>query len=486
MSIEITEFADAAISISPVGVNLGNFGILAFLTDEIGIPTTERARAYSSMKEIADDWQPSSEVFKAATAFYSQAPTPKDFTVISMYKSDPIPTRLVGGEHVGLSELRKARATNYQMTIVVNGETAKSISVDFFRTVPLSIDEVVSKISLAFSNANIDVNCEIEGGKFILKTVAVGASATIAFPSGTLADDLGLTAAKEAKIYPGSTNETAVYALTQAKDNGFDYVGLDIIKTLRDKETGPSGTQTLDIAEWCESSRVIFMNCTNQAQTLNRVNTTDTASKLRNKNLNFSMTTYSSNIDQYPGSSAFGRAASVDFNNINSTITLNLKSMPGISAEKLSSTQLGALRAKNCNVVVEIGDRAVAFTDSRMANGSWFDSTHGLLWLEDRIEKDMFNLIYREPRKIPYSQLGINITKETLERSLIAAKDNGLCAPGLLSDGTYLPEGYIVESVSLLKVSSADKSNRIYTGLSFKMVGAGALHKISVQGTFSE
>jgi len=55
-----------------------------------------------------------------------------------------------------------------------------------------------------------------------------------------------------------------------------------------------------------------------------------------------------------------------------------------------------------------------------------------------------------------------------------------------LPDGTYLPEGFIVEALSLADVPSSDKGNRLYAGLSFKMVGAGALHEVAVSGEFSE
>ena len=36
MAIEISEFAQVSISVSPTGVASGNFGILGFLTTEVG------------------------------------------------------------------------------------------------------------------------------------------------------------------------------------------------------------------------------------------------------------------------------------------------------------------------------------------------------------------------------------------------------------------------------------------------------------------
>ena len=92
MSIEITEFADVSISVTPLGVSTGNFGILGFLNSnndtnangEYPIPSSQRARAYVSLDGVLEDWDTSTEAAKAATTFYAQTPTPKDFVVLVM------------------------------------------------------------------------------------------------------------------------------------------------------------------------------------------------------------------------------------------------------------------------------------------------------------------------------------------------------------------------------------------------------------------
>ena len=212
----------------------------------------------------------------------------------------------------------------------------------------------------------------------------------------------------------------------------------------------------------------------------------DMASIMKDATLRFTLTTFSKNISQYPSASVFGRAASVNFSAIGSTITLNLKQMPGVSAEDLTPAEFATLRSKNASAVVKIGKSVNAYTDSRMSSGTWLDTTHGLLWLENRCETDMFNLLYQSPTKVPFTQTGINITVATLDRSLQAAVANGLAGPGFLPDGTYLPEGYDIQAVPLANVPSGDKGNRVYAGLSFRMVGAGALHEVEVSGSFSE
>jgi len=257
-------------------------------------------------------------------------------------------------------------------------------------------------------------------------------------------------------------------------------------KKWRDVNTGGTGETTLEIATWAEAAKKIFCNTSNDLSVLNSALSSDIASLCKAASLRFTLTTFSKNPSEYPSASVFGRAASVNFSAIGTTITLNLKQMPGVSAEDLTPAEFATLRSKYASAVVVIGKSVNAYTDSRMASGSWLDTTHGLLWLENRCETDLFNLLYVQNTKIPFTQVGINTCVGVLERSLQAAVRNGLAGPGYLADGTFLPEGFRVSSVPLADVPAGDLGSRLYAGLSFVMKGAGALHEVDVAGQFSE
>ena len=103
MAIDITEFANVSISVAATGVQGGNFGVLGFLASDSdaantdkGILPAERYRSYTNLKGVAADWSASSEVYKAAAAFYGQTPTPTDFVVQMCYESAQ-PATLTGG-----------------------------------------------------------------------------------------------------------------------------------------------------------------------------------------------------------------------------------------------------------------------------------------------------------------------------------------------------------------------------------------------------
>lgn len=489
MTIEITEFANVSISVSPTGVSGGNFGILGFLTtsaDAVNIPISvaERARTYRSLATVAVDWPVTSEVYKAATAFYAQTPTPTDFTVLMMY-STAQRAALLGGESATLAELTSASWNGDGVIVMeVDGDPISVTNLDVSAATTLAGVAAIVQTALQTDLAGILVTWT--GYSFQVQSPTTGVLSTITAATGDAAEALGFLS-HQSKVSNGIAAETPVAALSANLAKGVEWVGTVLHKSLRD-ETGNVvvGTNTLEIAQWCEAAKRIFLNTTNDLTTLSSAITTDVASQLKAASLRYSLTTFSKNAAQYPSAAVFGRAASVNFSAANTTLTLNLKQLSTITAEDLTPAEFDALRSKHASAVIRIGKSVNAYTDSRMASGSWLDTTHGLMWLENRAETDLFNLLYLTNTKIPFTQTGINTVVGIVERSCQAAVRNGLCGPGYLSDGTYLPEGFRVDSVPLADVPSGDISNRIYRGITFVMKGAGALHEVEVTGTFTD
>jgi hypothetical protein len=490
MAIAITEFTNASISVSPTGVSGGNFGILGFLTNEEGvILPAERARAYTGLASVGEDWAATSEVYKAATAFYSQTPTPKDFTVLMAFETSQSAT-LVGGGSSTVSEFLPLVG---DMEVTVDG-TTEEITLGSFSgaTTKEGIATILTTALASAVDAGVaDATAVWNGIQFVLTSGSTGNPiSSINFCKDVVGSDELATAfgfaQHQAKISNGLEPETPVGALAVSLSLGIDFIGLATHKKYRDVLTGATGTTTEEVADWAEAAKKIFCNTSNDLTVLSSVIDTDVFSVLKGKSLRFTLNTFSKNVSQYPSASVFGRAASVNFEGIGSTLTLNLKQMPTISVEDLTPNEFAVLRSKRGSAVVQIGKGVTAYTDSRMAGGSWLDTTHGLLWLENRIETDMFNLLYQSNNKVPFTQAGLNTAQAVLERSLEAAVRNGLAAAGFLPDGTFLPLGWVVEAVTLGNVPSGDKGSRAYRGLSFKMVGAGALHEISVDGQFAE
>ena len=491
MAIEITEFANVSITVTPAGVSGGNFGILGFLTNEEGVVgSAERSRAYKTLPGVLGDWDATSEVAKAATAFYSQTPTPTDFVVHVCFET-PQEATLTGGGSDTFEELILYTDGNLNITTDLGTST---IIADFSAVNPAQgLSGIAAELETLINAETVgSVTVTHTGYSFEVKSTTTGIVSTISFADGTtgtgasnVADALGLEQ-HQGVISQGIDAETPIDALSSVIANGTEFTGLVTHKKYRDVISGDEGTTTLEIANLAEGAKKIFCNTSNDLSVLSKIITSDIISACKGNTLRFTLSTFSKNKSQYPSAAVFGRAASVNFSGISSTITLNLKQLAGVSAENLTPGEFATLRSKNGSAIIVIGNTVNAYSDSRMASGSWLDTTHGLLWLENRAETDMFNLLYQSATKVPFKQSGINTTIATLDGSLKAAVRNGLAGAGFLPDGTFLPEGYIIYSVPLKDVPSGDKGNRSYAGLSFDMVGAGALHEVVISGSFSE
>ena len=85
MALAISNFVNVAIAIAVKAAAKKGFGTLVFTTPNVDntISVLERYRIYDSMEAVAADYS-SGEVYEAATAYYSQNPTPNNFIVVGV------------------------------------------------------------------------------------------------------------------------------------------------------------------------------------------------------------------------------------------------------------------------------------------------------------------------------------------------------------------------------------------------------------------
>jgi hypothetical protein len=193
------------------------------------------------------------------------------------------------------------------------------------------------------------------------------------------------------------------------------------------------------------------------------------------------MTTYSSYPNQYPSSSILGRAFTVNFNQPNSTITLKFKQLPGITVEDLTQSQKSVLDSKDANALIEVGDSDM-FAESFMSNGVFFDEVHGVDWLKNAVETNVFG--YSLIRTATYTNKGTASLEQQVISALDEASRNGLIAAGTTIDGEFLPNGYKTTVIPVEDINKSDKEARHYPGLSFVALGAGAIHSVQINGIF--
>jgi hypothetical protein len=473
MTIPLSTIVNVGITVSPTPLALAGFGQLLFVSPEAvsAIPENEVVRVYSSMEGVAADF-PSGEVNAAATAYYAQAPTPLTFMVGGVYGAE-LPASLSSGAHGSLGDVQAI--TSGALSIPVNGNTVSASGMDFSGISDLAGAAAILEANITGTTvAYVDIEAS-----FVITTVATGKLiASIGYATGTDAGTFGLLEADGGVITDATSIDTPTEALTKIDEVNNNSYGVVLDKMYRDLP------ESVDAAEWCQARTKVFLNTSNDPLTLVMTDTTCILAQIKAKALSRCLSQYSSSPDEYPSCSIAGRAFTVNFEGTNTTLTLKFKLQPTITVEDLTPTQLAALEDKNGNAFMLVGGVSM-YSDSRMGDGSWFDTVHGTDWLQNRIQVDVFNVIYTAPTKIPYTDEGVNRVVTSVVGSLNQGVRNGLIAPGTTSEGDYLSSGFEVIAVPVADVSPADKGNRLYRGISFKAVGAGALHNIVISGTFT-
>ena len=284
-------------------------------------------------------------------------------------------------------------------------------------------------------------------------------------------------------LIPASTGGTTsvgglVTCLTDINDFDDQWYGLVLHKDFRD-----NNTEILAVADWIEARVKVFGHTTNNADVLDATVTDDIATQLKDKVLRRTMTTYSSSPDQYPSASILARAFTVNFNQPNSTITLMYKQLPGITVENLSGNQRTIMRTKNVNAFLCIGQKQM-YDDSSMANGAFFDELHGLDWLQNAIQTQVCGYLLSRTTKVPYTDKGVAMIEQQVRIVLDEAVRNGLIAPGETVDGEFLQTGYEITSIPVADINQSDVDARFYPGMSFVVLGAGAIHRVQINGVF--
>lgn len=234
-------------------------------------------------------------------------------------------------------------------------------------------------------------------------------------------------------------------------------------------------------------SRVLAVT-SDDAGIIDSVSTTDIASKLKAAGYSRTFIQYSTS-SKHAAVSAFGRAFTVNFTGSNTTITLKFKQEPGVTYETLTSSQAAAVDAKNANVYVYYANDTAILQQGVMANGDFFDERHGLDWLQNYVQTNLFNLLYTSGTKVPQTEAGVTRLLTNVEQSMDQSVMNGLVAPGVwnggpigqLASGDTLTKGYYTYAAPLATQAQSDREKRKAPLIQVACKLAGAVHYADVQ-----
>lgn len=479
--LPVSDVVNVQMVIAPLAAPYRNFGVGLIVGGSDVIDTSERIRQYSTIAGVAGDFSNNAPEYLAAVRYFGQSPQPS-IVYIGRWANAATSATLHGGVLSASDQTLSnwTAITSGGFKITVDGVLKSLTGLNF--SAATNLNGVASIIDAALVGAS----CvwDATNARFVIESDTTGTSSTLTYAiapaSGTdISAQLKLTTGLASAPVAGIASETLVSALQACANVSGSWYAAIIAATL------PSDSDMDAAAAYIEASnKSRMLGYTTQATTaIDATQTSDLPSKLKGAAYRKTFGQYSS-YDGYAIASFFGRAATVNFDGSKTTLTMKFKQEPGITAETLTEAQATALTGKNLNVFVNYDNQTAIIQQGVMANGYFFDEVHGLDWLQNRIQTDVWNLLYTSTTKVPQTDAGSEMIATVIEQACEQAVVNGLAAPGVwnadgfgqLARGDTLPKGYYVWYPPISTQSQADREARISVPFQVALKLAGAVH----------
>lgn len=191
----------------------------------------------------------------------------------------------------------------------------------------------------------------------------------------------------------------------------------------------------------------------------------------------------------YIAAAAMGKALGLNTGLANSYFTMKFKTLIGITAEPLTATQVTTIEGKNLNIYVNYANTS-AFTwleQGVQSDGQFFDEVLALDMLSSDIQFSVIDEFIANP-SIPLDNSGQSIMLSTVSAACQRSVVRGFIAPGTwegqtvlnVTQGTALPQGFLVFSQSFTLQSSGDRAARKGMPVYVLLAEAGAMHSIVI------
>lgn len=475
MAIPVSRIVRVTISTSPQAPTLAGFSTLLILGQSTTITLAERYRTYTGPTAVDNDLGSSSEEAKAARAWFGQTPRPERVVIARQFLTSQAGQRISNITNENNPAVWAA-ITDGSFVIPIDGTDVTVTGADFSGDVTMT--DVAASLSAALTAAQSGVTAQWTGSAFVITSDTTGVNSSVgeAKTHNVGTDITAMLALDEtSRGVNGIDAESRTDALAAADRVISDWYGLVLTKEDRDVTADIQA-----VAQWIEARVRFFGMDTENPNTLVSKDTSHTAYALKQMALNRTFMIYNFQRGQYAAASALGRMLTVNFGGEDTTITLNLKQLPGVTAGDIDDGTMDVLQENNVNAFVNIGT-TLGLLDGRVANARWADEVHGLDWLQNLLETNVFGSIQGAVTKLPNTPEGRQTPRQRVELGLQQAVNNGLAAPGFTDDGEFLPRGFVT---SITDPSPVERQNRHGGTINFTLIGAGAIHGMAVSGVF--
>lgn len=426
----IDNYVNVVIDRQTQAVTQQGFGLQMFLG--LGKGFTGRYKVYSSLSEVAVDFNTDAPEYKAAATAFGQEISADQFA-IGRQKSD-------------VATLAPVVANNTTYSVIINGTT-----FNFTSDASATATEIVAGLT-AVINADGPLPVTASGTTTLILTPDVADTAYTLKKS----DNLSV-------VYTATETLSAALAAIKLVNN--DWYGLSCYSHV--------AADILAVAAVAEAEKKLYGASSSDAGIKSDVgtDTTSIAYSLKAAAYERTFLLFSGVANSvYPECGWLSQILVSEPGSYQGAF----KTLNGVTVDSLTTSEYNNVLAKYANVYVSVAGVNHTY-NGRVSSGEWCDVVRDLDYLEARLKEDIFSTFVRIS-KIPFTQRGANIIENEVRKRLQLAVD-----AGILADDT----GFTVTVPNVLNVAANDRANRFLPDVKFTARIAGAIIKTTINGIVS-
>lgn len=421
----LTDIIQINISRETAAVAQTNFNVPLFVSAHTKF--AERARTYSSLTAVADDFSPTDSAYIAAQKLFGQQLTPAQVV---------IGRRLVPSTTVNISTVA---AGTYTLTV-------NEIPFSFVASGSDTAITIAAGLKAAYMVTpivGVTVTDNLDGSLTVASTVGYSLSVTT-----------NMTEANSPSIESWVTtiNEVSLVNNTWYAVMIESHLDADI----------------LAVAGQIEGMKKVYATSSSSAG-IKTTSTTDIFSQLEALGYQRTFGLYSATADtEFPECAWVG----YQLQEQPGSNTWAYKALSGATVSKLSDTESQNVQGKAGSTYENVGGLNSTI-GAKMFGGEWIDVIIFVDWLEQRMKERLWSRMVNS-KKIPYTAAGAAI----IEAEIRAQLNDGIRVGGLAPSPAPT-----VEVPDVLSLPQNARAQRIFEGIKFEARLAGAIHFVKIAGT---
>lgn len=484
MGQPISDIVSISITRETQSVKQANFGVI-LLVDEFdpgsSPPFTGRTKEYGDLEELAaDGYASGSYVYDSAAKIFAQNPSVDSILVGAKF----ITSTPDASWTAAMNAIRQENRDWYGFTIKSTTLADQKEVADYAES---ATNPKVLFLIRSDDDDIIDQAANTAGYQTISNTGSLGEFLGTTVPAIASQTDYELDITVDGTLYQLANIDiditddwdaitAAIQTALRAATGSTETVAIDVDEKIKVTSATTGESSTILIAAGTAGTGSGDLLAVIDALGATYVTSIDTAVQgsediaiyIQANSYERSAVFYSSNaLTNYIDSAAMGERFPKD----PGSGTWKFKTLSGITADSLTTSERSTALAKNANIYIERAGISMT-EEGTVGVGEYLDVIRGIDWLESRIQEIIFSALVNS-EKIPFTDEGITTIEGLLKQGLSEGVRKGVLA----SYETSVPLAS--------DVSAANKASRTLPDVTFTAVLAGAIHFVQISGVVS-